>query len=61
MNTQPGLQLQFSFMAPLGIQSALQSTKQVPDPLPDWDARSSEPHPEVIGLHLIAVYQKGKK
>lgn len=55
MNTQPGTQLVFPWMNGYTVQNALQSIKQVPDPLPPWDERSNEPHPEVIGLRVLSV------
>ena len=53
MNTQNnGIQQVFPWVN--GFQAPLTSL-MAPAPLPDWDARSSEPHPEVIGLVLKSV------
>ena len=57
MNTQHGIQQVFPWVN--GFQTPLTSLLPA-DPLPDWDSRSSEPHPEVIGLTVKAVYPKAK-
>lgn len=54
MNTQPGFQQVFPWVN--GFQSALTSLLP-PDPLPNWDDRIDEPHPETLGLHLLASYK----